>query len=542
MRMCPLVVASLALALPAVGRAQEPSVLATSPTVARPADTELWPTGHSGIGTGGIHRVQGAYAPRAGDILLVLAGEYSLASDLFEDGDQNERYGQHVTVVWSPIQNLELLLRQSTVSNRNDAFEPATTQVLGDPDLGLKYSYRLGRRFGAAAGLIITLPTSSKGTGLKPEAVVLHAYGAFSYLPATWLSVSVNAGYRYDRSNQVFQRALLPVQRFAAGLNGLQGEQVDQVVAGLGVDTSFSLGEQMAIGPFAEVTSAIPIGADFDNGPLRATLGAKFSPFGQEAVEVAIGGDYAILGTPTADGKMAGVPPWEGFVRVIAHLGPKPAAAPVTTRAGPPTCDADGDCTGADMVCTEEKLCAKQVIRQVVEEVEKPTFTIEGGVFDQASGDPIGAATVSISGFHGTSLAVDYESGNFKSWPIPVGDGLVKVTAVAPSCAAAEQAIKKGDAGERIPIAFKLQCGELTGEIKGSLKDARTGKAVKNGQVFVPILSQKIKTDREGKFSATVKAGRYQVLISARRYVTQKKEIEIRAGDIVILNVGMNRR
>ncbi|MBI3179011.1 MAG: carboxypeptidase regulatory-like domain-containing protein, partial [Deltaproteobacteria bacterium] len=45
--------------------------------------------------------------------------------------------------------------------------------------------------------------------------------------------------------------------------------------------------------------------------------------------------------------------------------------------------------------------------------------------------------------------------------------------------------------------------------------------------------------DAEGKFNPKVKAGRYQILITSKRYVTQIKEIEIRAGDTVILNVDL---
>ena len=80
------------------------------------------------------------------------------------------------------------------------------------------------------------------------------------------------------------------------------------------------------------------------------------------------------------------------------------------------------------------------------------------------------------------------------------------------------------------------------GEIRGSLKDSRSGKPVAQGQIFIPLLNKKIRPDKQGKFSAKVRAGRYQILISAKKYVTQKKEIEIRAGDVVILNLDMSRR
>ena len=74
--------------------------------------------------------------------------------------------------------------------------------------------------------------------------------------------------------------------------------------------------------------------------------------------------------------------------------------------------------------------------------------------------------------------------------------------------------------------------------MKGSIKDGRSGKPIK-GDIFIPALSKRIQADKDGTFDAELKAGRYQVLISAPKYVTQKKEIEIRAGEVVILNLDM---
>jgi uncharacterized membrane protein len=101
----------------------------------------------------------------------------------------------------------------------------------------------------------------------------------------------------------------------------------------------------------------------------------------------------------------------------------------------------------------------------------------------------------------------------------------------------------KGAEGETKVVTFKLTSlgKDAVGELKGSLKDARSGVPVK-GEVFIPLIQKKFQADGEGKFSASMKAGRYQVLISAKGYTTQKKEIEIRPGDVVILNVDLSKR
>jgi len=241
---------------------------------------------------------------------------------------------------------------------------------------------------------------------------------------------------------------------------------------------------------------------------------------------------------------MAGIAPWEVFAMVAAHLGPDPVAAP--QMVGPKTCTQDPECSAFGQVCVDG-VCGKirevVTVKEVVKEVERPipTFTVEGGVFDQASGDPVGSATVQFSGTDGSPLSVDYKTGNFKSWPIPVGEGLLKVTVQAPNYRPYEETLPKGKAGETKTLALKIQsAGEAArGEIKGSLKNANTGAPLKVGQIFIPILKQTIRVDAEGKFSAQVKAGRYQVLISAPKHITQKKEVEIRAGDVVIFNVDM---
>jgi hypothetical protein len=510
------------------------------PTPAGDESTEIW-TGDIGVnGMRGAHRVDSGFPIRAGDLILMLGTEYSTANDLFATGDTNQRNSQYITAVWSPFTSFALSVRQSIVSNRNTAFTPTTTQNLGDPRIALKYAVPLDK-LGVGAVVAVTLPTSAHGNGLSPNAYILDGYGAASYLATDFLSVSANVGYRLDKSNKIFKRDILAVQRFTAGIS-----QENAILGGLGIETNFKLGDMMVLGPFAEFSAAVA-----KDGPMRATLGAKFSPFGMDNVELAVGADYAVAGVPkppatatSAASKMAGIPPWEVFGAVAAHLGPKPKTTPTT--AGPQLCTTDAECKDGQ-VCVDG-FCGKikEVIKEVVKEVEKPApaFTIEGGVFDQTSGEPVGNAVVAFSGVAGSALAVDYKTGTFKSWAIPCGEGLIKVSVAAPGYRPYEETIPKGKVGEAKSLTLKIQnAGEAAmGEIKGVLKDAANGNPIKNGQIFIPILSQKIKSDVEGKFSAQLKAGRYQVLISGPKYITQKKEVEIRAGDVVIFNVDMTSK
>ncbi|OGQ90244.1 MAG: hypothetical protein A2289_20085 [Deltaproteobacteria bacterium RIFOXYA12_FULL_58_15] len=516
--------------------AQTPGVLAsTDSNTNRKAQASVSsPSATSNKGTRGVHRVEAATAHPTGDIILVVGAQYSYNTGLFTADDTNENHAQHLTVVWAPIDHLELRLRQSTVSNRNDAFLPSTTQNLGDPTVGLKFSYPLMAELGIGADLAFMLPTSAKGTGLNAGAFVLEANAIVSYVPMPWLGVHLNAGYRLDNTKEIFKRDLLPVQRFTAGIS-----QDNLILAGLGVDTSFLVGKEMTAGGFAEFHAGLA--PEFDESPIRATVGGKWLPFGENAVDVVVGADFAVAGTPTKNATMAGIPAWEAFGQIAAHLNPPETL--VAAVSGPAGCTTQAQCEQNQQCVDGYCHWVQKVIeeKEVIKEVPIPSFSIKGGVFNKASGDPLNYATLTFSGVPGSALAVDYKTATFESWPLPSGEGLVKVVASAPECTPSEQMVNKGKAGDVKEIVFKLQCGVAIGEIKGSLKDARTGKPVKNGQIFIPALKQKIKTDDDGKFSAEVKAGKHQILISGKKYGTQRKEIEIRAGDVVILNIDMDK-
>jgi hypothetical protein len=229
------------------------------------------------------------------------------------------------------------------------------------------------------------------------------------------------------------------------------------------------------------------------------------------------------------------------FARLSVHLGGG-GGEHIVSVTEKNTCSDNDDC-GKGQTCTDH-VCTitREVIREVTKEVPlaPPTFFIDGAVFDQTSGDPVSSAVVTIGGFETSPLAVDFRSGKFHSFPIPVGEGLIKVTVNAPNYRPSEQTIPRGTGDQATQLTFKLQSlGEAaSGQIKGSIKNGRSGKPLK-GEIFIPALGKRLTSDKDGLFEAELKAGRYQVLISAPKHVTQKKEIEIRAGEVVILNVDM---
>lgn len=478
-----------------------------------------------------------------GDWVVNLAATYFVADDFFGDGGENERIRQLLHVAWSPIAWLDVGVSQTTISNRNDAADVRTTQSLGDPTFFLKVSDLLTPEIGVGGSLAFLIPTSAGGTGLNPSAFVLDASLLGSYFVSPHLQATVNVGYRLDNSSEIFQRpdeALTPAQRFTASVSKL-----DAITYGLGLEGQVEAGEEFRLNPFLEVVGATPLSASGSTeAPLLASLGVKVMPFGKGATELLLGGDIRISGAPDPiANELPGLPPWELYTRVAFHLNtPDSSSGPTTSDVTPSSlrCELNADCP--EGLACEQNTCVKVVTETKVVEKARDTFRVTGGVFDQSTGEPLGAAIVKVSDYADALMAVDYKSGAFATMPLDVGEGLVQIVVEAPGYRAASQQVQRGKAGESIPLKFELQSlgEEAIGELKGSLKDARTGEAIR-GQVFIPALNRKIRIDRSGVFAARVKAGRYQVLITSKGYVTQKKELEIRAGDTVILNVDMSR-
>ena len=168
------------------------------------------------------------------------------------------------------------------------------------------------------------------------------------------------------------------------------------------------------------------------------------------------------------------------------------------------------------------------------------TYVIEGVVTDRVTGQPIPDASVQI-GNAASPMAVDRKTGEFKSWPLPVGQGLVEVRVDAPGYRGVKEMTPQGGDGEVRKVALQLDPANvpLTGEIRGKIANAKTGRKV-SADVFVPALKIKVQSDKNGEFSVTVTPGEYDVIISAKGLVSQKKRLKVRPGDVLILNVDMS--
>ena len=202
---------------------------------------------------------------------------------------------------------------------------------------------------------------------------------------------------------------------------------------------------------------------------------------------------------------------------------------------GPKACEANAECSSGE-TC-QNKTCR---LPPVVVQREAATYFIEGVVVDKVTGDPIRDASIRI-GDAVSEITVNSGTGAFKSWPLPVGDGLVKLYVRAPGYRETTDVVSKEAAGKvkKVTLALESTDRPVTGEIRGVVQNGKTGKPMQ-AKVFVPVLSRQVETDNKGRFSLIVPPGEYDLLITVSKFVTQKKRIKVRAGDAVILNVDMS--
>lgn len=504
------------------------------------SNSQSIPGGTNISGTRGTNRVESAAPLPGGGFVFNTGASFSNTTDLFGDGGANRRVSQSLVVVWSPLDVLDVFASQNIVSNSNDVSPKRTTQTLGDPTLGFKVGNEFGDHLFLGARVATIVPTSAAGTGLNPAALIVDGRLLFSAILGS-THLSANAGYRYDNSRSVFKRddaGLTAAQRFTANIS-----ELDLATFGLSVEHELEATRNVLLNPFVEVFGGVPLGAEATTElPLLASAGLKVLPVGRDSVEISVGADLRLSGAPDPIAQeLPGLPPWEVFGRLAVHFsGAKPAQSAPPATAASPACTSASDC-GAGMTCLDNA-CVREITKTVTKEVvrDRPQFRIRGSVVDQSSGQPVGSATVSFSGEDGSPIAVDYRTGEFLSYGLNSGEGIVQVTVDAPGYRSTSKQLQNGKDGETLEFVVKLQPLGVAakGEIKGSLKDGRSGKPLR-GRVFIPVLDQKVRAGANGEFRESVKAGRYQVLISARGYITQKKEIEIRAGDVVILNVDL---
>ena len=505
-------------------------------------DDDAWVPGTNWWGARGMQRVDSAHAARTKSLVFGLSTDYSRAQQIFFPGDLNVIQKQRLVLFWSPLPGLEFgLIEQLIVDNYsiNSGFLTRTITALGNPVLNVKYSLPIRTDLGVGVHSSLLIPNAVRSNGLVPRAFVLSAHALATYQVAHFLELSANLGFVLDQSRHLAVDTTSPHVRFAYNISNYSGGAF-----GLGAMGRIDIAETIGLGPFVELTGQISKGLGFHEDPIIATGGLKTYLAGSHFLELSLSVDARVSGKPIPGRLYPGVMPLTGFAMLSMHLFDHPE--PREVRIGPTPCNVDADC-GPGQTCHERNcVITTQVITEVVKvkEVQTDTFTISGTVLDAATKRPVVDAVVTIVGFEKTPLTVDYKTGNFHSFPLNVGDGLIQLRASAPNYKINEQTIARSKKSEDrlLPLTMERADKPAIGKIEGTFKDARTGAPIPKGTVFIIALGQKVIADSKGAFSAMVRAGRYDVLMSAPLHATQRKKIIIHDGDVIILNVDLQKK
>lgn len=501
---------------------------------ADPNDSQLF--SNNLWGTRGAYHLQAARTVTPGTLLVVVGNSFSAANSIFLRGDSNSAYTLQVGALWSPVEGFEVGLRQASVIDRYSDPLPTSLEVQGNPTLLLKWVAPFHNEpYGVASYLTLSTPTSHGGSGLNLGASTLQFSAVGSYRVHPLIDLSANLGYIYDRSSQLFAGEQLSAPtRFAYNVNDVSS----RASYGLAALSSFDVQEVVGISPFVELWGEYASSTDLAHNPFAATVGVKAYAAESRIVEGILGADLRLGGQPTAN--TPGLPPWAVFFQMCLRTneGLPPKDQILVARCDPSKpCEPGHECEGFACVKIREVVHEK-VVAEAAKAPEIVSFA--GSVIEAETGEPVSGAEVMVEGQTG-ALTVDPLTGRFTLWPLIADGNPVKLKARALGYDDTEQVVIRTTAGARQAVTFNMHVagGQQTGVLRGTVRNSLTGEPIARVSVFIPSASMTVPVLADGSFEASLNVGRHQMLISAPGYDTQKKSVEVKNNQVVILNVDL---
>jgi hypothetical protein len=272
--------------LPSAARADTAAVVASQPAPAEDEPSSP-PVAHAPGEPVAIGRVVDA-GPGAPALSLLSAAGFGTMGSVLGNGDSHDRLAGRLIIDGRVLPWLGLALHLDGRYDRHDLpGQPVDSGYVGDPRIYARADKRLSGAFrvGARAGLWLpgaSAPSLPLGAA-SPELALLGTYAP----PKLPLSISVNAGYRLDRSAHTAENAamLAPSDRLALGVSDF-----DAVLLGAGASVGrgrlqgYVEGSwEMLVGARAPgaLTSPIYLGAGARAAirpELRAEVGIEVSP------------------------------------------------------------------------------------------------------------------------------------------------------------------------------------------------------------------------------------------------------------------------
>jgi outer membrane protein OmpA-like peptidoglycan-associated protein len=344
-------------------------------------------------GEAGLVRVHEAFAGPPMSMRLSMHGGFFTSSSFLNYLDETDYSQQNIQgrlgLSITPIEYLEVFLGLRSTSNKNSSSRPGLLQTQGDLSIGAKGIYPVLPYLGVGLDAAVTF---TNGIG-----DVSPAFDATNFRTALMLSfdargldrdiplrVHLNAGFILENTEALEgNRELTWTEQYALGVNGFH-----RVALGFGIDAPLPYAHPVAISPFLEFTTEIPIGISNDDlvnsslgddaslaniVPVRLTPGVRFSYMSDitldVAVDIGLGGEKAYLdGVPST-------PPWTVWIGLAYAFDP-------TQSGGPGAPD--------------------------------PAL-LAGKVSNRADGSVLGGATITFAGVSSTPVASDFSAGRYSA-------------------------------------------------------------------------------------------------------------------------------
>jgi hypothetical protein len=452
----------------------------------------------------GVLRVDSA-APIPAGIGLNVASGYGYTGAELDDGDTHHRGYGRLAVSYAVMPDLAVGLRfdgrydkhKGEVGGSDDGW-------VGDPRLIGRYRHTISDSLAAGVQLGFWAP-SSDVPSIDIDALSIEGVGALTYSnPTGAMNVSLNAGYRLDRSAASVEEPerLSLADRLSLGLSDFNA-----ILFGLGV--SYRLGKAELLAEWSVDMLQGKGKPAFGQSPMRVGLGGRFpltdsaELFGQTEFRVS---------KVDATEIMTSLLPFEPKLQVLVGMN---------LRFG-----------GPKKELKDEKIIIKVDPPPPVE--KDPTMPFRGVV--KSAGTPVPKATLVIRDKDGKETTVTTgDDGTFVIDEVPLGKVNLTITADDFHEKQQEVVLAEGDADLELGLDAVLPPGQLRGAVRSF-----RGKKLKAVLTIMPA-NETLETDAEGGFEIDLPPGNYEVTVTVKGYKEQTRQILIEDGGVTIMNVDLRK-
>lgn len=447
-------------------------------------------------GLPGLVRVATA-APMTGLLTLSAGSGYGYRGAVLGTNDRHHRLAGRLAASYRIRSWLAVGVRLDGRYDRHIATPSGTDDGwVGDPRLLVRAVRPVGERLAIGAEAGLWFPAS---TALSLDGTSVEGRGIASYRATDQLTFAVNAGGRLDRSSNTVSD---PDRLSLADRMALGASDANAVTLGAGV--GWRRGSLALVGDWSW---DLLVGADAPRAsvsPMRVSAGARLRVARDLWLQATV--QVGVSATPEV---AVGAPLVPVEPRLLGMLGVTYQFA----RSAAPS--------GGEIVAPPPPPPAPVL------------GTVAGRVVDSA-GAPVAGATVRAAERETTTD----QDGRFELTGVPVGTVELEITADGHRTTTVQAVV-----GTDSPVAVDVHLErELPpGQIRGLVRSL-SGKPIARARVTVKPLGKTLRTGDDGSFRVDVAPGNYTVVVRARGYAEQKRELKVDQNGVTVINLELRRK